>query len=119
MANRTLERLVPTDAAALGAIRALLFGFVLLEMVRTDFADFGRLPATVMRPTGAMQLVPWRIYDSLMTPQGMIIFKVALLISLTAATVGYFASPATKVAAVLFLFYEGVVRSFGHFNHDE
>jgi hypothetical protein len=119
MANRTLERLVPTNASALGAIRALLFGFVLLEVLRTDFADFGRLPTTVMRPTGAMQLVPWRLYDALMTPQGMIALKAALLVSLAAATVGYFTSPATKIAAALFLFYEGLVRSFGHFNHDE
>lgn len=119
MANRTLERLVPTDASALGTIRALLFGFVLLELLRTDFADFGRLPTTVMRPTGAMQLVPWRFYDALMTPRAMIAFKVVLVISLAAATIGYFARSTTKIAAVLFLFYEGLVRSFGHFNHDE
>jgi hypothetical protein len=110
---------VPTEASALGAIRALLFGFVLLEVLRTDFVDFGRLPMTVMRPTGAMQLIPWRFYDALITPQGMVALKVVLVVSLAAATVGYFASPATKIAAVLFLFYEGLVRSFGHFNHDE
>jgi hypothetical protein len=88
-------------------------------MLRTDFADFGRLPTTIMRPTGAMQLVPWRVYEALMTPQCMIALKAALLVSLAAATVGYFASPATKIAAALILFYEGLVRSFGHFNHDE
>jgi hypothetical protein len=119
MANRTLERLVPTQASALGAIRALLFGFVFLEVLRTDFGDLGRLPTTVMRPTGAMQLVPWRFYDSLLSPQGMIAFKAVLLFSLAAAAFGYFAPSATKIAAFLFLFYEGLIRSFGHFNHDE
>ena len=119
MANRTLEKLVPTQASALGAIRALLFGFVFLEILRTDFGDLGRLPTTVMRPTGTMQLVPWRVYDGLLTPEGMIAFKAVLLFSLAAAAFGYFDASSAKIAALLFLFYEGLVRSFGHFNHDE
>jgi hypothetical protein len=119
MESGTLKRIVPTDAAALGVIRAAICGFVLLQMMLTDFAAFGHLPTTVMRPTGAMQLLPWRFYDALITPRGMLILKVLLVVSLLCATLGLFTAITTKSAALLFLFYEGLVRSFGHFNHDE
>ncbi len=66
-----------------------------------------------------MKLLPWRLYDLLLTPGGMLTFKCLMVISLGAATLGCFTSLATKSSALLFIFYEGVVRSFGHFNHDE
>ena len=119
MASRTLRKLVPTDAQALGAIRAAICTFVLLEVLFTDFGDLGRLPTTVMRPTGAMQILPWKFYDALVTPRGMLALKFLLVVSLAAAAVGYFTTVSTKSAAFLFLFYQGLVRSFGHFNHDE
>lgn len=100
-------------------IRAALCGFVLCEVLLTDFVDMGRLPATVMRPTGAMQFVPWRFFDVLVTPRGMLTLKCLLVVSLIAATAGYLTGSATKVVALLFLLYEGLVRSFIHFNHDE
>ena len=110
---------MPVDAAALGMIRAAFCAFVLVQMVLTDFAAFGNLPTTVMRPTGAMQLLSWRFYDLVVTPRGMLVLKVVLVGSLLAASLGLFTSIATKSAALLFLFYEGLVRSFGLFNHDE
>lgn len=100
-------------------IRALLCGFVLFQILLTGFADLGRLPMTIMRPTGAMQIIPWRFYEALMTTTGMLAFKSLLVVSLMAATAGYLTNFSTKSAALLFLFYEGLVRSFGHFNHDE
>ena len=100
-------------------IRAVICGFVLIEILLTDLVDLGRLPTTVMRPTGAMQIFSWRFYDALLTPGGMLTLKCLLAVSLVAATVGYLTGVATKSAALLFLFYEGLVRSFGHFNHDE
>ena len=119
MESRTLRRLVPTDAKALGMIRAAICGFVLSQVLLTDFVDLGRLPATVVRPKGGMQIFPWRIYEALITPRGMLIFEILLLISLIAATAGYLTSASTKSAAFLFLFYQGLLRNFGHFNHDE
>ena len=118
MESGTLKRIVPTDAAALGVIRAAICGFVLLQMLLTDFVAFGHLPTTVMRPTGAMQLLPWRFYDALITPRGMLILKVLLVVSLLCAGLGLFTAITTKSAALLFLFYQGLVRSFGLFNHD-
>lgn len=119
MASGTLSRLVPTSAAALGSLRVALFGFVLLDVMRTGFVELSRLPITVVRPTGLLQVFPWRFYELLLTPRGMLALKIALVVSLAAATAGYFTGASTKSAALLFLFYQGLVRSFGHFNHDE
>lgn len=119
MEIRFLKKLVPIDALALGMIRAAICTFVLLDVLLTDFVDLGRLPTTVMRPTGAMQILPWKFYDLLVTPRGMLALKFLLMLSLAAAAAGYFTAVSTKSAALLFLFYQGLIRSFGHFNHDE
>ena len=119
MEIRFLKKLVPIDALALGMIRAAICTFVLLDVLSTDFVDLGRLPTTVMRPTGAMQILPWKFYDLLVTPRGMLALKFLLMLSLAAAAAGYFTAASTKSAALLFLFYQGLIRSFGHFNHDE
>jgi len=119
MEIRTLKQLVPIDALALGMIRAAICTFVLLDVLLTDFVDLGRLPTTVMRPTGAMQILPWKFYDLLVTPRGMLALKFLLMLSLAAAAAGYFTAASTKSSALLFLFYQGLIRSFGHFNHDE
>lgn len=110
---------MPTSAAALSSLRVALFGFVLLDVMRTGFVELSRLPLTVVRPTGLLQVLPWRFYELLLTPRGMRALKIALVISLAAATAGYVTGASTKSAALLFLFYQGLVRSFGHFNHDE
>ena len=119
MESGTLKRLVPTDAAALGMVRAGVCGFILCEILLTSFADLGRIPATIMRPPGAMQILPWRFYDLLLTPAGMATLKSLMVLSLFCATIGCLTSLATKSSALLFVFYEGLLRSFGHFNHDE
>lgn len=119
MERLTLKNLVPTDAASLGIIRAGVGGFILSQILLTSFSDLGRLPATLLRPTGAMQLLPWRFYELLLTPAGMLTLKWLMVVSLFAATIGCFTSWATKSSALLFLFYEGLLRSFSHFNHDE
>lgn len=110
---------MPTNAAAVGSIRVALFGFVLLDVLQTGFVELGRMPITLLRPTGVLQVFSWRFYELLLTPRGMLAFKIALVLSLAAATAGFFTSATTKAAALLFLFYQGLVRSFGHFNHDE
>ena len=72
-----------------------------------------------MRPTGAMKLLPWSFYDQLLTPRGMTILKVAMVLSLLLSTAGLFTFISSKTSFLLVLFYQGLVRSFGHFNHDE
>jgi len=114
-----LKRLVPTDAAALGMVRAGVCGFILCEILLTSFSDLGRLPAVLLRPTGAMQILSWRFYDLLLTPAGMIALKWLMVLSLFGATIGCVTSLTTKSSALLFVFYEGLLRSFSHFNHDE
>jgi hypothetical protein len=110
---------VPDSAEALGAVRAGAFGFVLCEVLLTSFEDLGRLPVTVLRPTGVMRLLPWGFYERLLTPASMAAFKWLFVAALFAATAGALTRVSTKTAAVLFLFYQGLLRSFTHFNHDE
>jgi hypothetical protein len=110
---------VPLSAEALGAVRAGAFGFVLCEVLLTSFEDLGRLPVTLLRPTGAMRLLPWGFYERLLTPASMAVYKWLFVVALLAATAGALTSVSTKTAALLFLFYQGLLRSYTHFNHDE
>jgi uncharacterized membrane protein YphA (DoxX/SURF4 family) len=114
-----LTRGLPDTAEALGMVRAGAFGFVLCEVLLTSLPDLGRLPVTVLRPTGAMRLLPWGFYERLLTPASMSAFKWVFVAALLAATVGALTPVSTKAAAGLFLFYQGLLRSFSHFNHDE
>lgn len=110
---------MPTDADALGMVRAGVCGFILCEILLTSFSDLGRIPVTLLRPTGAMQILSWRFYDLLLTPAGMLTLKWLMVLSLFGATLGCLTSLTTKSSALLFVFYEGLLRSFSHFNHDE
>jgi len=114
-----LKRFVPTDAATLGMVRAGVCAFILCEVILSSFSDLGRLPVTLLRPTGAMQILSWRFYDLLLTPAGMGTLKSLMVLSLFTATIGCLTSLSTKSSALLFVFYEGLLRSFAHFNHDE
>lgn len=119
MARGIVNRVVPASAFALGVARVVVHGTFLVSVLITSFAALGRLPVTIMRPTGVMKFLPWSLYDQLLTPRGMTILKVALVVSLLLSTAGLFTSISTKTSFLLVLFYQGLVRSFGHFNHDE
>ena len=119
MAQGIVNRLVPATAFSLGVIRALVEGTFLISVLFTSFSALGHLPVTIFRPTGAMKLLPWGVYDYLLKPYPMEIFKWLLVIVLLFATVGFLTPVTTKLALLLVVFYQGVLRSFGHFNHDE
>ena len=119
MARGIVNRVVPASAFALGVARVVVNGTFLVSVLITSFSALGRLPVTIMRPTGAMKLLPWSFYDQLLTPRGMTILKVAMVVSLLLSTAGLFTFISTKTSFLLVLFYQGLVRSFGHFNHDE
>jgi len=91
----------------------------LIATLVTSFSALGQLPVTILRPTGLMKILPWNFYDRLLTPSGMFTFKSVLLLSLLLSTFGLLTSFSTKVSLLLVIFYEGLVRSFGHYNHDE
>jgi hypothetical protein len=88
-------------------------------VILTNFSALGSLPVTILRPTGIMQLLPWSFYDQLLTPSGILILKAALVVSLLFSTAGFLTAISTKTSLLLILFNEGLLRSFGHFNHDE
>jgi hypothetical protein len=119
VARRTLIQLTNSSAISLGALRILVGSVFLLSIVGTSFSNLAKLPVTLLIPTGLMKLVPWSFYDRLFTPLGMTLLKSALVITLMLTVAGYATSWSSKFAALLVLFYEGLVRSFGHFNHDE
>ena len=110
---------MPADAPALGLLRAGVCGFILCEILFTSFSDLGQLPVTLLRPTGAMQILPWRFYDLLLAPVGIFTLKSLMILALSGATVGFLTRLTTMSSALLFVFYEGLLRSFSHFNHDE
>jgi hypothetical protein len=66
-----------------------------------------------------MKYLPWSFYDRLVTPSGMTILKVVMVVSLLLSTAGLLTVVSTKSSFLLVLFYQGLLRSFGHFNHDE
>jgi len=110
---------VPRTAFALGVARVVVHATFLISVLIASFSALGRLPVTILRPTGAMKLLPWSFYDQLLTPTGMMILKAALVVSLIAGMIGFLTPISTKTSFLLVLFYQGLLRSFGHFNHDE
>ena len=100
-------------------MRCIVHGTFLVSILFTSFSALGSLPVTILRPTGVMKLVPWSFYDQLQTPAAMVVFKCVLVVSLLLSTAGFFTRISTKTSFLLVLFYQGLLRSFGHFNHDE
>jgi hypothetical protein len=49
----------------------------------------------------------------------MATLKIVMVASLALSVTGLFTSISTKTSLLLVVFYQGLVRSFGHFNHDE
>ena len=117
--NSILDRVVPRSPFALGVVRAIVHGTFLISTLFTSFSALGALPPTILRPTGLMKLLPWSFYDRLQTPSGILILQIVMLLSLTLSTIGLGTVISTKTSLVLVIFYQGLLRSFGHFNHDE
>jgi hypothetical protein len=119
VASGIVNRIVPSSAFALGVARVVVHGTFLVSVLITSFLALGRLPVTILRPMGVMKFLPWSFYDRLLTPAGMIVLEIAMIVSLVLSTAGLFTVVSTKTSFLLVLFYQGLVRSFGHFNHDE
>jgi len=113
------SRFCDGSALSLGVARSIVHGTFLTATLVTSFSALAQLPVTILRPTGLMKLLPWSFYDQLLTPSGILVFKGLMFASLLLSTFGLFTSVSTKLSLVLVVFYQGLVRSFGHFNHDE
>jgi vitamin K-dependent gamma-carboxylase-like protein len=119
VASGVIERVVPCGPFALGVVRSIVHGTFLISTLFTSFSALGSLPPTILRPTGMMKLLPWSFYDQLQTPTGILILKTLMVLSLILSTIGFGTLVSTKTSLVLVVFYQGLLRSFGHFNHDE
>ena len=100
-------------------MRSIVHGTFLISVLFTSFSALASLPPTILRPTGVMKFLPWSFYDRLQTPSGMLTLKTAMVLSLLLSTAGLLTVVSTKTSFLLVLFYQGLLRSFGHFNHDE
>jgi Vitamin K-dependent gamma-carboxylase len=114
-----IERVVPQSPFALGVARSIVHGTFLISTLLTSFSALGSLPPTILRPTGVMKFLPWSFYDQLQTPAGILILKTLMVVSLILSTIGFGTIISTKTSLLLVVFYQGLLRSFGHFNHDE
>lgn len=119
MEGLTVKRGLAQTATAYGAVRAVVHGVFLVYVLRTDFASLGRLPVTIMHPPGLMEYFSWKFYDRLITPVGMTCLKWLLVAALLSGMIGYLTRLSVPCSAALVLLYQGILRSFGHFNHDE
>ena len=119
MAQGIINRVVPASAFALGVVRCIVHGTFLISILFTSFSALGSLPVTIMRPTGVMKFLPWGVYDQLQTPHAMVLLKIVMVLSLLLSTAGLLTVVSTKTSLLLVVFYQGLLRSFGHFNHDE
>jgi hypothetical protein len=119
VAQGIVNRVVPSSAFALGVVRAIVHGTFLISVLLTSFSALGSLPASILRPTGVMKFLPWSFYDATQTPSGMVMLKMAMVLSLLLSTAGLLTVVSTKTSLLLVVFYQGLLRSFGHFNHDE
>lgn len=119
MAQGIINRVVPASAFALGVVRCIVHGTFLISILFTSFSALGSLPVTIMRPTGAMKFFPWSFYDQLQTLPAMMLLKIVIVLSLLLSTAGLLTVVSTKTSLLLVVFYQGLLRSFGHFNHDE
>ena len=119
MAQGIVNRVVPSSPFALGVVRFFVHGIFLFDTVVTSYSALGSLPPTILRPTGVMKFLPWSFFDALQTQRGMLTLKTLMLISLVLSTAGFLTVISTKTSLLLVLFYQGLLRSFGHFNHDE
>jgi hypothetical protein len=104
---------------SLAAARICVHGAFLVQMALTDFYALGQLPTTIMHPPGIMEYLSWKFYDRLVTPAGMVALQCALIVSLAASTLGLLGRLSCATSAALVILYQGILRSFGHFNHDE
>jgi len=119
VAQGIVNRVVPSSAFALGVVRCVVHGTFLVSVLFTSFSALGSLPATLLRPTGVLKFLPWSFYDQLQTPSAMVLFKTVMVVSLLLSTAGALTVVSTKTSLLLVLLYQGLLRSFGHFNHDE
>jgi len=119
VAQGIVNRVVPASPFALGVVRFFVHGTFLFTTLITSFSALGSLPPTILRPTGVMKFLPWSFYDQLLTQTGILTLKTLMVLSLLLSTAGFLTAISTKTSLLLVVFYQGLLRSFGHFNHDE
>lgn len=106
-------------ARSLGYTRLVVCCVFLISVTLTSFHAIGHLPTTIMHPPGVMEYLGWKFFDRIVTPLGMEFLKWSLVVAIASAAVGFCGRVTTGISLGLVLLYQGILRSFGHVNHDE
>ena len=114
-----MNALLQKNAGELGVVRLIVCSVFLAQMMTCKLSDVGYLPTTLMHPPGVMEYLSWRFYDRVVTPGGLQAVAVATSCALAAAAIGYCTKFTLPLATALVIFTQGILRSFGHYNHDE
>lgn len=112
-------RLFPTSAAALGLLRSWIFGLWTAHVALDPLTDLAALPPALFDPPGLLALLPEGWWSLGLSAGGLLGLKAALLLSLGATTLGVLGRSIPLVASGLLVYYQGLVRGFGHINHSE
>jgi hypothetical protein len=112
-----LRKAVPAESLAF--LRIWIFGLWFLKVALDPFDRLGYLPAPAFTPMGLLNLLPHAYWVWLIDPVRLRIFRAGLAVLLLLATLGAGTRFVLAVACLLLLYYQGLVRAVGHFNHAE
>ena len=123
MADSNTQLAIIHDAAGpvtLAAARILVFALWLALILPDPIYMLAEMPIEIFDRLGVLYLIPWPVWEVLLTPIGLTIFKTLLATSLFLAALGirpYHWIAWTAVA--LLVIHQGMVRGFGFINHKE
>ena len=111
--------LFPRTAPALGLLRIWIFGLWFVHVLRDPLTELADFPPDLFDGPGVLAFVPEGLQTWLLSYVGLSATKGSLLVLLSAATIGVLTRPCALAASLMLVYYQGLVRGFGHVNHSE
>jgi hypothetical protein len=109
------------SASSLGLARVLVFSIWFYQLAVDPVERLAELPSSALAPPGVLRVVPYRLWDLVLDPSVLLVFKIGLLIGLAVVILGLTHSRLVLgLTAGALVFYQSLVRGFsGHMNHAE
>ena len=104
----------PQSPLDLGVIRILFFGLLLYYFGPRDYAGFGAVPESFIRPVWIFE----KLHLPILSVSTLQILEVIWKVCLALAWIGLATRPAAIVAAVLSLYFLGLPFNFGKTDHN-
>ncbi|MCP3979149.1 MAG: hypothetical protein GY716_07430 [bacterium] len=111
--------LYPQTAQALGLLRIWVFGLWLLHVLLDPLTELAEFPSDMYHAPGLVGWLPEALQASLLSHGGLLATKALLIVLLGSATLGVLTRPCALAGSILLVYYQGLVRGFGHVNHGE